>query len=229
MKIIVSDFDNTLFNTDINKNVEAIKRFVKNGNLFIIATGRPITYLNDDIASLDIPAEYYICNDGSIIFDKYLNVLYRKDIEPQVVEPIFNMLKEDNNIIEVFVDTSHGFISNTNGCANGIVARPFDKIKSNIILSKIVNKYPSVHGYISTNWININDATVSKSEAIKYLVETYNYKKEDIYTIGDGTNDLSMIQDFNGYTLPSGNEDVKSKTNNIVKSVYELIEILEKN
>ena len=43
MKVLASDFDLTLYVNDleiVKKNVEAIRRFMKQGNLFGIVTGR---------------------------------------------------------------------------------------------------------------------------------------------------------------------------------------------
>ena len=50
MKIIVSDFDGTLFGDDFEENRKAINDFVHRGNLFIIATGRAMNYLAEDLS-----------------------------------------------------------------------------------------------------------------------------------------------------------------------------------
>ena len=41
-KILVSDYDRTFYlnKEGIKKNIEAVEKFRKNGNLFVIATGR---------------------------------------------------------------------------------------------------------------------------------------------------------------------------------------------
>ena len=38
MKMLVSDFDGTLYTNDYQKNIEAVNRFVEAGNLFVINT-----------------------------------------------------------------------------------------------------------------------------------------------------------------------------------------------
>ena len=48
-KIIVSDFDNTFFTDSYKKNIELVNDFVNKGNIFIIATGRPIYLLLNDL------------------------------------------------------------------------------------------------------------------------------------------------------------------------------------
>jgi hypothetical protein len=227
MKIIVSDFDGTLLGKDFEENVKAINDFVHRGNLFVIATGRAMNSLSEDLSLVNLDCEYYICNDGGIIFDRYFNVIYRKDIRQDLVRPIYYALSDDENMIETFVDTSHGYVTDTSKCANGIIARPYDKEKALITLDNILRKYPDINGYMSTNWINIMDKDVSKKAAIDYLLDIYRYKKEDVYTIGDGMNDFSMLEAYQGYTLENSSEDLKSITKGTVKNIKEFIELID--
>ena len=72
MKILASDFDDTLFvnNKDIlEKNIKAIKEFITNGNIFCIITGRNYSYLKQDLIKYNIPYSYLICCDGAKIFN----------------------------------------------------------------------------------------------------------------------------------------------------------------
>lgn len=227
MKIIVSDFDGTLFGQDLEENVSAINDFVHRGNLFIIATGRAMNYLAEDLSMIDLDCEYYICNDGGVIFDKYFNVVYRKDIRQDLVRPIYHLLSDDDNMLETFIDTSHGYVTDTSKCANGIIARPYDKEKAMLTLDNILRKFPNVNGYMSTNWINLFDKDVSKKVAIDYLVDNYRYPTDELYTIGDGMNDYQMIEAYQGYTFEDSSEDLKGIAKGTVKSIKELIELID--
>ena len=84
-----------------------------------------MNYLAEDLSMIDLDCEYYICNDGGVIFDKYFNVVYRKDIRQDLVRPIYHLLSDDDNMLETFIDTSHGYVTDTSKCANGIIARPY--------------------------------------------------------------------------------------------------------
>ena len=226
MKIIVSDFDGTLLGEKLEENIEAIHHFVQKGNLFIIATGRAMNYLAEDLNMLSLDCEYYICNDGAVIFDKYFNVVFRKDIRQEIVRPIYYALSDDENMVETFIDTSHGYVTDTSKCANGIIARPYDREKALITLDSLLRKYPDINGYMSTNWINLFDKDVSKKAAIDYLVDTYHFAKEDIYTIGDGLNDFQMVEAYQGYALKNGSEDLTQIAKGTVDSLKELIDLL---
>ena len=67
MKVLVSDFDNTLFTDDYQLNIKKINEFVDKGNLFIIATGRNYNQLKSDIKGKNIKYSYLICEDGAKI------------------------------------------------------------------------------------------------------------------------------------------------------------------
>src|SRR5699024_6008252 len=93
-------------------------------------------------------------------------------------------------------------------------------------LKKIVNKFDNVHGYVSTNWVAINDKKASKGMAVKYLVSKYNLAKEDVFTIGNSFNDISMNEMYQGYSVKKANYALKRVSIGKVKSVSELIKII---
>ncbi len=225
MKILISDLDNDIV-LNGKEQIESIKRFTREGNIFICATDKAINYIADHLSLIDINIEYFICNDGAAIFDKYYNIIYRKDMRSDVVRPIINMLKDDDNILETFIDTTHGFVSDAEKCANGIVARPFDKEKAEVLLNKIVLKYPSVHGHVNDNWLNIIDIEVNKKTAIEYLIDNYHLNKDDIYVLGQGVNDLEMVENFKSYVLKDSKEDLKKFAIKEVENISELVDIL---
>ena len=82
MKILISDFDGTLFinEDDILKNSKKIKEFRGNGNLFIISTARNYEAIEPACRQYNIEADYFFCDIGSVILDKNGNVLYKKYI-----------------------------------------------------------------------------------------------------------------------------------------------------
>ena len=226
MKIIISDLDPRMNNVNGKDIIDSINKFVRKGNLFIIATDKAINYIADTLAIADLNVEYYICNGGGVIFDKYFNILYRKDIKQSLVRPIINLLEDDDNILETFVDTSHGFVKDTTKSANGIVARPFDKLEAEVLLNKIVLKYPDIHGHVSDNWININDINVTKYNAFKYLYDNFRLDKYEVYVFGCDLTDLELVENYNGYTKFNCPEDLKTHSKGEFDSVKDLIDMI---
>ena len=223
MKIVLSDIDNSM---DFNNNSELIKtivKFIKKGNMFIVATNKTINYVADALSLTDCEPSYYICNGGACIFDEFFNILYRKDIKQDDVRAILNILNDDENILESYVDTTHGFVSSTNMPANGIVARPFDYAKAEVTLNSIVRKFPSVHGYINDSWINIMDESVTKGSAMEFLVNTYHLNESDVFVLGSDLNDLELMEKYNGFITPNAVEDIKKYCDDEPLSLIELL------
>lgn len=224
MKIVVSDYDDIISSKNLNDIIDSINKFVRNGNMFIVATSKAMNFLADELSMVDLNCEYYICNNGAVIFDRYFNVVDRKDIKQELVRPIYNYLKDDENILETFIDTSHGYVIDTSKSANGIIARPFDTTKATITLDYIVRRYPEVHGYINDNWINIIDSKISKASALNYLVNTYNYNSEDITVVGVGLNDYPMLEKYRGYTYTKSSSDLASISLGTVRDLQEVLD-----
>ena len=228
MKILISDIE-YIENSIENINLfTKINNFVREGNIIILDTNKPISFVADYLSNYNLDVRFYICNDGAVIFDEYFNVLYRKDINENVVRPIFNTLCSDNNLLEVFIDTSHGFVREYMGCANGIVASPIDRLKAEMTLNNICINYPSVSGYVTDNWLNIYDKNVNKYEALKYLLNSYNLSSSTIFSLGYRITDLEIIKNTNGYVLPNCFEDLKNISKGEVNNLDELITIIEK-
>lgn len=229
MKILISDIDCTM---NRNENVElfsAINNFVKKGNMFIIATDKAINYVADVLSLSDLNVEYYLCNDGAVIFDRYFNILYRKDLNETVVRPIVHILEDDDNILETFIDTSHGFVKEYRGTANGIVSRPLDKIQAEITLNNICMKYPEVNGYVNDNWLNIYDKSVNKYNSLKYLINNYRLSDYEVYSLCSSIGDLELIKKTNGYVLENSCEDLKIYSKGEFKNLKEFVEFLDKD
>ena len=70
MKILISDFDKTFYTENYDNNIKLINEFVNAGNKFVIATGRPLYFLEPSIEGKNINYYNLICSDGTVIFDK---------------------------------------------------------------------------------------------------------------------------------------------------------------
>ena len=229
MKILVSDIDCTMNRTENVELFNTINKFVSKGNIFIIATDKAINFVADVLSLSDLNIEYYMCNDGAVIFDRYFNILYRKDLKETVVRPIVRILEDDENILETFIDTSHGFVKEYRGTANGIVSRPLDRIQAEITLNNICMRYPEVNGYVNDNWLNIYDKTVNKYNSLKYLINNYRLNDYEVYSLCSSIGDLELIKNTNGYLLENSCEDLKTYSKGEFKNLKEFVEFLDKD
>lgn len=229
MKVLVSDFDNTFYSSifEYDKNIEAVRRFVEHGNMFVIASSRNLDNLLGDLKGYQIPYSYLICLDGAMIMNDALEVVYRKDIDPSAVKLIFERLDQERSIHETWIDTGDGYSIDSLMPANSIVARPTSYVKASSLLGEILDDFPMVHGYIGEQWLRIYDKDVNKGNAIAYLENQLHVLHDDIYTVGGSLNDLSMLSRYRGYAMEGASNDVKKVCIGVVSSVHELIDQIE--
>lgn len=189
MKLIVSDFDLTLFDNNYDENIKLVNELNKKDFMFVIATGRSIDLLKKDLKNINF--KYLICSDGSVILDNKFNILNSITFDKEVINEIITLLKNDPNLSKIEID------ENINGIS-GVYAVFNDLKYAEERLNYIIKNY-DVSGYVSTNGINIINKNISKVEGIEYIKKITGIN--DIYTIGDNINDLEMISKYNGYMI----------------------------
>ena len=221
MKLLVSDFDGTLYTDDYKKNIEAVNKFVDAGNLFAISTGRDLNRLLKDL-DRDLKFNYLICSDGAVIYDSNFNEIYRSDIEPKVVDEVCEVLRVNDCFGDI--DLIQG-ASMTNQKVSAIYA-PYDEAKiemAHYALSCLQKRCPQIHGYLSTRYINITNRMINKATAIHELLDIEKLNPILVHTIGDDQNDREMLLDFIGCAMVNNNLDFSTP---VVKNVAELVRIL---
>ena len=106
---IFCDLDGTLYNNGINEDdVKAIKEIEKEGVIFHVATGRVFKQAYKMINEKFKLNGYFICENGSFIFDKDKNLIFKEPLDDYLVRKIINTfdsnsshiyLKYDGNIV----------------------------------------------------------------------------------------------------------------------------------
>lgn len=226
MKILVSDFDDTLYTLEYLNNVEKIQNFVNNENMFIIATGRNYTQLLEDIEDYYVPYFFLICDDGAAIYNRKGENLFKQIINDSTAHKIFQKFRNNKEISEAYFDNGEEY-SLDNNSAIKIIGKPKNMENARKILEEILNEFPEVQGYISENWINITDKEVSKATGIEYLINKYNLENNEIFVVGDNINDIPMFDKFNGYCIGNKCEDLMKKSLKNVSSITEVIDEID--
>lgn len=193
MKLIVSDFDLTFFDSDYNENIQLINSVVEKGNVFVIATGRSIELLKKDIENKNIKFQYLICSDGSVILNDKFEILQSVVFESEIINPIIEKIKNDENLELLDIDKNSTGISAVYAIFNSM-----EYAKN--ILDDILKNY-DVKGYVSTHGIKIINKNISKVSGIEYIKNKLNVLDDVVYTIGDRINDFEMIDKYNGYLI----------------------------
>lgn len=229
-KLIASDYDGTFYLNEegIKINIEKVNKFRENNNFFVMATGNNFKNFKEVISEYSIQYDYLILDQGASIFDNQNNLLKTcfldYGISKRIIDEILLTHKEyqlympygetetieEKNITKMKID----FIN---------LKEAFDFTnKINKEFGEYVNAYVMIFKEI--NIVEIISSKTDKNEAIKYLVDKENISNENVYTIGDGYNDISMIQNFNGYCMKNSVEELLQKCKRQVGSVAELID-----
>ncbi len=230
-KMLVSDFDSTLyFNGYISEeDKDAIKRFSQD-NIFVIASGR--TYYSFYCDNDGIEPNYLIADYGSLIFKEHENIYHQpidNDLSRKTIDIITKYISIDNiypsHIKEDSVDVSEKEINKIR------VSISENELKNKIIndinqqLDGKVKCYSAIlFGKPAMEIVSVEN---NKSKAIDIIAKLEGIAKENIYTIGDGPNDMEMIRDYKGYAVKNAVNELKQISVSEVDSVADLIKLIE--
>lgn len=225
MILLASDYDNTLntFKLDLKINIYYLKKFIKEGNIFLLNTGRPYKSIKREIREYNIPYNYLSCNDGNILFNNSDSILYASNISDYIYKDLKQLEDKFKMKIEQikFLDNVLEFeliISSL----NDIFLVELEKIMIKYDLcAKFFKAFGEYHIYVYQNRIN-------KSTPIEYLKAKYKIASDNIYTVGDHINDLEMIRDYNGYAMKWARPEIKKVASNSCFMVASLIKKIGK-
>lgn len=241
MKLFITDYDGTLFNSEneIKENNKMLKKLQNNDFLIIISTGRSYPSIKNQVNLYNIPYDYLSCADGSIIYDNKGNIISLYPMNTDIIEPYCNFYK-DINYEEIQFSYPYGYsniLSDDNSKLLGINICVSTVNYTKELVDKFLNmskKYPRYNflNYMHTNfsYLCIKPKGITKSSAIKFLMDKYNITMNDIYVIGDSYNDFEMIRDYHGACMDTSCQEVLDIANKSYKSVKDyIIDILKDN
>lgn len=208
--LIVSDYDGTIKDNnnvdDIVESIKLLKMLVNIRTGFMISTGRLLQSILEEINSFDLPFDYLSCANGNLLFDKKLQLLWKSKVEDKIIEELKPYFKY---ILDIELKDEYGYNIKNNGVEyvlHLVENKQYRRLIVNMLIanpnfdycSNGKNKY-ELHIFDKSN----------KTKTIELLRKFFNLAKENIYTIGDGPNDLEMIEQYNGFTLCSSKEELK--------------------
>lgn len=248
MKIAASDFDGTLYrNGDVTKEeIEAIKKWRENGNLFGVITGRNYASLREDLDLFDVEYDFIISTNGALIRDGQGNVLRSFEVDAEIAKGLLDIGIKHNAIWSelMYLDSFHRrVIEHRTADAEMKINRDilnetasfhqmsftFPDIDDALNLTEYINEtykgklsaYSLIYG--DTANIDIVQYGVSKASALYTLGEMKNVCKEDIITFGDNFNDIPMIREFDGYIMASAIEEVRKLANRTCETLCDVL------
>ena len=228
MKILASDFDNTIFfpeDEDLtNKNVNAIKNFIAQGNIFCIITGRNYTDLKVYLNKYNIPYSYLICEDGAKIFNNMDYCIDTTYLDEEMIDEIKSILDEIK--CDYYLDDGYNKTEYLKDVVKIVVNCKNQKEKDRIV--KIIKEKVDVHIYASRTHVNIINKIVNKKYALNKLIELEDLKAK-IYVIGDNDNDYEMLESFSGGVIKKHHKVLDGLNKKEYNTLGDYIEELMKN
>ena len=211
MKILASDFDNTIYyledderNIRNKPNVEAINNFIAKGNTVIIITGRNFSDLKVLLNELGLKYTYLVCLDGAKIFNNVDYCLETTLMKPEEVIKIKEILDEID--CNYYLDDGYNRTENINDTVKVVVEVSDEGEKEKIL--EIVNSQLDVHIYKSRFHVNLIDKSVNKRDGLKKLFNIEGLNYNDLTCIGDNDNDYLMLKEFDSVVMKDHHADL---------------------
>ena len=229
MKLLASDFDGTLLvDKKINKrDIEGIKNLRKKGHKFIISTGRTLLTMEGVIEKYDLEFDYLVLCNGAVILDKNKNVIKNNLVDFEAVKKIVEEFADFSEEIDFDLVKKEEILDLKNGavilsiCTSDASVERGEEIKKRLI--EIFGDELSI--FRNQFFVDISSKGSSKGEGLKEVLKLENKNLNDIYTIGDSFNDISMFEiTDNSYTFNRAEEGVKAHANNHVDYVHEIVD-----
>lgn len=248
MKLLASDFDNTLwFNDHMKENdVKAIHQFQQDGHLFGVCTGRCLHGIINPSQPYHINYDFYILLSGALILNKDKEIIFEKKIPITLVQEIYDFLNQkDMSVVYqdimykiyqtkqrdhygVYIDSLSELKTDT------VSAFSFhynlDEIESASLATKMINeKYGDIiEAYQNKQHIDLAAKGCSKGHGVKIIQEYFHLSMSDVYGIGDSWNDLPMLDAIeNGYSFTYAPQVVQQHAQKIVCSLAECLNDIE--
>jgi Cof subfamily protein (haloacid dehalogenase superfamily) len=246
-KIIASDLDGTLLSSE-HKILPFTKRvltqFHKLDKAFVFATGRHHIDVAQYRAKLGIPA-FMISSNGACIHNCENEIVFQKNLSPEVISMVINMVKNDPELIINIYRNDDWLVNTVNekntSVHNNLPSSLFDTKEpplENVAKIFLTHKH-EVHEKLAV-WeeqlkgqfsrlasitfssplcLEIMDVGVSKGSALNEVAKIKGYKLKDCIAFGDGMNDVEML-------LMAGKGLLMGTSHNKVKDTLPHLEII---
>lgn len=246
-KLMAVDIDGTLLNSQgvlTEETKKAIISGVERGLIFTISTGRPIQgveYLNR-MLNLDLPFITY--NGAMVVMGKSKEILYEQRLSAENANRIMELGKEFGTTIiiwsdnKLFVTELNEKVQEYKGISNvePIVVKDLHELLKTGVTKILwydeidkIEKYQSELGKYLSDSVNFHtsrpmflefvDKNASKAIAMERLGEHFGIKRSEMIAVGDGYNDLSMIEYAGlGVAMANSKDEIKEKADFVTLS-----------
>lgn len=232
-KLVAIDMDGTLLTPNLEiskKTIDTARKVIDKGVIITLSTGRMYLAAIPFAETLQLDVPLITCNGALIKCAKTKKEYYKKAIKLSYVREIIDYCHDYNLPISIYKendifieDYRNMYIHNHIDMAKPqVIKNNLDSILDESVIKILISsseefdlKYhtqklydiykDNLTFYFSLpNFIEIVNLEVNKKNALVFLANHYNIKKEEIICIGDNFNDMEMIQ-YAGLGVAMGN------------------------
>jgi len=231
-KLLALDMDDTLLSEDLSisqKNIEAIKAMEANGVRIILVSGRPYESMVKYLDVLDIHSDddYIVSFNGALINKISGELVFRGTVQGKVLDDLILKGREKSIDVQLYSPLltveKHTDKTARYEYLTGMKAKVIEDLR--VIDDSVKVLFNHVAGpdlealrleledkygkdfnifYSKPNYIEFLNKKSSKGLAVKFLAEGYGIEQSEVVAVGDGFNDVSMI-DYAGLGVAVAN------------------------
>lgn len=244
MKLLVSDFDDTLYFRRKGGFKEADLIAINDAKEIIygVCTGRPLSHITSKING-KVDWKFITASSGAYIINNNNEVLYESAVDFDVLKDFvaeyrgkyrIDFQSEDNdaytylergNFIEpqIFIEDLSEI---RNVPVNQIGIHPTSSVQADELFKDISLKFSNrLSFYKNEKDIDVNAKDISKGKAIRVIKQ--HFPNDGVYVIGDNYNDIPMFEEVeNSICFDYSPTEVKNRAKFIVSSLEEAIKMI---
>lgn len=252
MRVVVADYDGTI--KDFSKRmhpdvVPAIRRWREQGNAFGVATGRDVRMIMRELTLYDIPFDFLITLNGAALYDRDLNLLGSSMLDDTLIPDLlqhpaalaslhYQLL--GNEMIRFFRRGDTYF----QRFGVPFVAVDFEAALAVKNIGQINFYYPTaaecamwtrlldadfaglVKCHPNNRIVDLNRPGVDKAAAVAEILPLVGLAGKPVIAVGDGGNDLELVREYEGYTVPGAAPEVLAVARKVYENVAEMLDDL---
>lgn len=257
MKLLISDLDGTFYpktnkEVQLERNIQAVKKWIEQGNKFAVATARGLHHYSYLYNILGFDINFIGCNGAATKLESGEEII--KSMPCQIFIDLCHYVLENNINASVATGYDDTWVWSSKdrypiglnifkpGVEESIEVADLQNMNLNIGLDRIQifvpendlvelrTKLESMNLPVmittsDTNLIDIGPLNSSKGISIHELCNRYDIHLDDIISIGDSENDIPMFHvSKTSYCIEHATNEVKKHSTYIVRSVEEAIE-----
>lgn len=216
----------------LEANAQAVNRWREAGGYFGFSTGRILPLIEKELKDPKLLVDFMIVANGALVLDEVGQVIFHQQFEPDMTQAIIHYLTVQTSLDFICSDGKDGYHTPRVLQPSSSMHHVFQQLKETGLFQlsleeittrgisqfSIVDLTPEQVGQITAELeflfenqvtvypnrssIDLSPIGISKAVGIQKVVQHYQLKPEEVICMGDSWNDVEMIQDYQGLTVP---------------------------